>query len=195
MMTTQNETLQNLMSDLGLSESQLSESILLLSETESPYLRDLRINLSNALKFQHVNKVESLLIGLAVAVNDKSKHLKEVLLRALRAEGKSETELAEVVACVSLLNVNNDFYRFRHFTNKEYYTKTPAGIKMGIMMKPALGKEFFELLSLAVSALNGCELCVNAHEASLIQLGTSEARIYDAIRCASIFRGFTAIND
>lgn len=195
MMTTQNETLQNLMSDLGLSESHLSESIILLSETESPYLRDLRINLSNALKFQHVNKVEILLIGLAVAVNDKSKHLKDVLLHALRAEGKSETELAEVVACVSLLNVNNVFYRFRHFTNKEYYAKTPAGIKMGIMMKPALGKEFFELLSLAVSALNGCELCVNAHEASLIQLGTSEARIYDAIRCASIFRGFTAIND
>jgi len=41
--------------------------------------------------------------------------------------------------------------------------------------------------------LNGCELCVNAHEHSLIQLGTSEARVYDAVRCAAIFRGMTVL--
>jgi alkyl hydroperoxide reductase subunit D len=56
------------------------------------------------------------------------------------------------------------------------------------MMNPILGKEFFELLSLAVSALNGCELCVNAHENSLIQLGTSEASVYYAVRYLAIYR-------
>ncbi|RZM18976.1 MAG: T9SS type B sorting domain-containing protein [Pedobacter sp.] len=48
------------------------------------------------------------------------------------------------------------------------------------------GKEFFELLSLAVSAVNGCEMCVNAHEDSLIKLGTTEERIFDAVRIASL---------
>jgi lipoyl-dependent peroxiredoxin subunit D len=37
-------------------------------------------------------------------------------------------------------------------------------IKMNIMMKPVTGKEFFELMSLTISAVNGCEMCVNAHE-------------------------------
>jgi alkyl hydroperoxide reductase subunit D len=57
---------------------------------------------------------------------------------------------------------------------------------MNTMMKPVLGKEFFELISLAVSAVNGCELCVNAHEHSLVELGTSEERIWESIRIASI---------
>jgi alkyl hydroperoxide reductase subunit D len=41
-------------------------------------------------------------------------------------------------------------------------------------------------MSLAVSAINGCEMCVNAHEDSLIKLGTSEERIFDAVRVASL---------
>lgn len=54
------------------------------------------------------------------------------------------------------------------------------------MMNPVTGKEFFELMSLAISAINGCEMCVNAHENSLIKMGTIEERIFDAIRIASL---------
>ncbi len=49
--------------------------------------------------------------------------------------------------------------------------------------------EFFELMSLAVSALNGCELCVTSHEESLVKLGSSPQRIYDAIRLSSNIKG------
>jgi alkyl hydroperoxide reductase subunit D len=57
---------------------------------------------------------------------------------------------------------------------------------MNIMVKPILGKEFFELTSLAISAVNGCEMCVNAHENSLIELGTKEERVFDTVRLSSI---------
>jgi alkyl hydroperoxide reductase subunit D len=57
---------------------------------------------------------------------------------------------------------------------------------MQIMMKPVTGKEFFELRSLTISAVKGCEMYVNAHEDSLIKLGTTEERIFDAIRIASL---------
>jgi alkyl hydroperoxide reductase subunit D len=60
---------------------------------------------------------------------------------------------------------------------------------MNIMMNPVLGKEFFELMSLAVSAVNGCESCVNSHEESVRKLGSSEVRIFDAIRLAAIVKG------
>ena len=188
-----NETLGNLAADFGLEPAQLSPDLLRMAETEHRYLKDLRINLKNALSYPNLSRKEALMIALAVSVNDRSTTLRLALEQMAVAEGLSETELAEVLACVSLLNVNNVFYRFRHFTQKEYYTQTPAGIKMSIMMNPVLGKEFFELLSLAVSALNGCEMCVNAHESALIQAGTTEARIYDAIRCAAVFRGFTVL--
>jgi alkyl hydroperoxide reductase subunit D len=66
---------------------------------------------------------------------------------------------------------------------------------MNIMMNPVLGKELFELISLAVSAVNGCESCVNSHEESVRKLGASEARIFDAIRLASVVRGLcVAVN-
>ncbi|MOA05322.1 Alkyl hydroperoxide reductase AhpD [compost metagenome] len=107
--------------------------------------------------------------------------------------GASAEELAETVAVVSMMNVNNVFYRFRHYTNKDYYNQTPAGIKMSVMMNPVLGKEFFELMSLAVSAVNGCEMCVNAHEDSVIKHGATQARVYDAIRLSAIIKGFAAI--
>lgn len=188
-----NETLGNLAADFGLEPVQLSPDLLRMAETEHRYLKDLRINLKNALSYPNLSRKEALMIALAVSVNDRSATLRPALEQMAAAEGLSDTELAEVLACVSLLNVNNVFYRFRHFTQKEYYTQTPAGIKMSIMMNPVLGKEFFELLSLAVSALNGCEMCVNAHESALIQAGTTEARIYDAVRCAAVFRGFTVL--
>ena len=54
------------------------------------------------------------------------------------------------------------------------------------MMSPVLGKEFFELISLAVSAVNGCEMCVKSHEISVIEAGSTEARVWDAIRLASV---------
>ena len=59
-------------------------------------------------------------------------------------------------------------------------------MRMQIMMKPATGKPFFELMSLAVSAVNGCEQCVNSHEDSLIKLQEKEEKIWDAVRIATV---------
>jgi alkyl hydroperoxide reductase subunit D len=84
------------------------------------------------------------------------------------------------------LACNNVTYRFRHFTGKPKYDELRMGLRMNIMMSPATGKEFFELMSLAVSAVNGCEMCVKSHEASLIALGATEERIWDAIRLSGV---------
>lgn len=192
-MTITNETLQNLANDLHLSDDQLSEQVHLLGSKENRYIKDLRINLSNAFNFPNLNKKESYLLALAVAINDKSKNLIDTFKTLAAENGAVDDDFIETVSCVSLLNINNVFYRFRHFTKKEAYN-APAGIKMSVMGNPVMGKEFFELMSLAVSALNGCEMCVASHEDSLVKLGTSEARIYEAIRLAAIVRGFTSIN-
>jgi alkyl hydroperoxide reductase subunit D len=109
-------------------------------------------------------------------------------------QGASEAEIAEIHACTSLMNTNNVFYRFRHYLPQaKYYHDTPAALRMGIMAKPVLTKEFFELVSLAVSALNGCELCVTSHESSVKSHGANEARVYDAIRLAAVIKGLTVL--
>jgi alkylhydroperoxidase AhpD family core domain len=188
-----NETKIDLLKDLLLGEESTSTSLEAMALGETKYLRDLRINLKNALASANLTPKEAYLISLAIAVNEKNEKLKSSFLQLAKEKGANDAEIAETHACASMLSVNNVFYRFRHFTsasNPNYQT-IPAGIKMNVMMSPVLGKEFFELMSLAVSAVNGCEQCVNSHEESVRKLGSTEARIFDAIRLASIVRGLS----
>lgn len=181
-----NESTAELFQKLNLPEDYSSLPLQLLEDSESRYMRDLKVNLTNVLASEHLNDKETALLGLAIAVNEKNKVLTRAFEALSREKGASEAETAEAIACASLLASNNILYRFRHFTGKERYNQMPARIKMNIMMRPAVGKEFFELISLAVSAANGCEMCVSSHEASLIELGASEERIFDAVRLTAV---------
>jgi len=189
-----NETIQNLFQDLNIPVDYKSPQLEQLAQADSRYLKDLKLNVSNVLKSKSLNSKEAYLLALATAVNQQSAILIQSFETLARREGANDAEIAEVLACTSLMNTNNVFYRFRHYLpQNEYYNNTPAGLRMSIMMNPVLGKEFFELLSLAISALNGCELCVTAHEASVKQQGASEGRIYDAIRLVAVIKSLVVL--
>ena len=47
----------------------------------------------------------------------------------------------------------------------------PARLRMNVIGNPGIDKLDFELLSLAVSAVNGCGMCVTAHERKLREGG------------------------
>lgn len=190
----QNETFVNLLGELQLEDYTPSAATQLLLAGESRYIKDLKINVSNVLNNnQHLNRKDALLLALAVAINEKSDLLKESFTSLARQAGATDAELAEVVGGTSLMNTNNIFYRFRHFVKKETYSNQPAGIKMTIMASPVLGKEFFELLSLVISAINGCELCVTSHEQSVLQHGSSESRVFEAIRLGAVIKGLVTV--
>lgn len=189
-----NETIQNLFADLNIPADYKSESLEKLAATDSRYLKDLKLNVGAVLKSTNINKKEAYLLALSVAANEKSVVLINAFETLARKEEASDAEIAEIHACTSLMNTNNIFYRFRHYLpQNQYYNNTPAGLRMSIMMSPVLGKEFFELTSLVVSALNGCELCVTSHEASVKQHGATEARIYDAIRLGAVIKSLVVV--
>ena len=190
----QNETFSNLLNDLQLNDYTPSANAEALLSVEHRYIKDLKINVGNVINnTQYLNKKEALLLALAVAINEKFDLLKESFTQLAQKEGATDAELAEVTACTSLMNANNIFYRFRHFVNKEFYSTQPAGIKMSIMMNPVLGKEFFELLSLVISAVNGCEMCVTSHEQSVLQHGSSEARVYEAVKLGAVIKSLITV--
>jgi alkyl hydroperoxide reductase subunit D len=68
-----------------------------------------------------------------------------------------------------------------------------AKMRMNIMMKPVLGKPFFELLSLGISAVNGCQQCVNSHEHSVKELGISAEKIFDTVRLCAVVVSVTKV--
>ncbi len=193
MLTATQETKFDLLKDLNLHEDSAFAALDKLTDTESRYLRDLRVNLKTALAAETLTQKEAYLIALASAANEENSSLTQAFEAKAIENGAELGEVSEAIACASLLATNNILYRFRHFAHKDVYEQFPARVKMNIMANPVLGKEFFELVSLAVSAINGCERCVAAHEASVLKLGATEARIFDAIRIAAVVVGLSKI--
>ncbi|HTE01908.1 MAG TPA: carboxymuconolactone decarboxylase family protein [Mucilaginibacter sp.] len=185
-MNESTEIINELLQSLNIDTAYRTDSLTLLEKGESRYLRDLKLNLTSTLTSEHLSTKECALIGLSTAINNNNQPLTQYFTRYAEEQGATVAETGEAAGCASLLASNNVFYRFRHFTQKEKYGQIPARIRMQLMMKPVTGKEFFELMSLAISAVNGCEMCVNAHEDSLIKLGTTEERVFDAVRIASL---------
>ncbi|CAN5530320.1 carboxymuconolactone decarboxylase family protein [soil metagenome] len=185
-MTESTEVIQELLQSIGVDSTYRTESLFLLEKGESRYLRDLKLNFNSTLTSSHLSNKECGLIGLSIAINNNNIPLTQFFTSYAREQEATAAEIAEAAGCASLLAANNIFYRFRHFTQKEKYSQLPARIRMQIMGNPVTGKAFFELMSLAISTVNGCEMCVNAHEESLIKLGASEERIFDAVRIASL---------
>ena len=185
-MSANTEVIQEVLAIVGLDADYRNESLNLLEKGNSRYVRDLKLNFTSTLTSSYLSEKECALVALSIAVNNNNAVLTNFLEKQALENGATAEEIAEAAGCASLLALNNVFYRFRHFTGKEKYTQIPARIRMQLMSSPVTGKEFFELMSIAVSAVNGCETCVNAHEKSILALGSSEERVFDAVRIASI---------
>jgi lipoyl-dependent peroxiredoxin subunit D len=190
---TYSETTQEFLDFLKLDKGYRSDALDTLEEGKSRYLADLKINFKNSFESEFLSKQEIALLGVALAANAGNAILRAFFKGNAQQEGASAEQIAEAIACASLLSANNVFYRFRHFMNKEKYNEIPARIKMNIMGRPVNGKEFFELISLAVSAVNGCEMCVKSHEASLLELGAKEERVFESVRLAAVVTSLTKV--
>jgi alkyl hydroperoxide reductase subunit D len=190
----QNETILNMLADLGVEGNISSNSLTQLAAIDSKFLRDLKLNVAAVLGSTNMTRKEALLLALATAVNEKNAVLVSAFENLARKEGANDNEIGETHSCTAMMNTNNVFYRFRHYMHEvEYYNNQPAGLRMSSMMNPVMGKEFYELMSLLVSALNGCERCVTSHENSVKQHGASEPRIYDAIRIGAVIKSLCVV--
>jgi alkyl hydroperoxide reductase subunit D len=111
---------------------------------------------------------------------------------AVLTEARGATEAAVVddaIAAAALMGMNNVYYRFRHLIGREVYSEKPARLRMNRIAKPAASKLDFELFCLAVSAINGCESCLKAHEKVVLAGGLSEDQVHDAVRLAAVIHG------
>ena len=111
------------------------------------------------------------------------------LTQAIVAEASGQVEpnvLEDAKAAAALMAMNNVFYRFRHMIGKASYEQKPARLRMNRLAQPLGSKVDFELTSLAVSAINGCEACVKAHEKVVLEGGLTEDHVHEAVRIAAV---------
>ena len=164
-------------------------SIDALRETLPEPVKDMRLNLGNIATSDYLEADQIWGIALSSAYYLMDARLRDAILADARGAGVSQDLLEDAQAAAGLMGMNTVYYRFRHMAGKESYSKKPARLRMQWMVKPKTGKANFELFSLAIAALAPCEMCVRAHEASVLQHGLSEEHVHDAVRIASILKG------
>jgi alkyl hydroperoxide reductase subunit D len=85
------------------------------------------------------------------------------------------------------MGMNNIYYRYLHLLEgNDELKKLPARLRMTVIGKPGIEKVNFELYSLAVSAITGCGMCINAHVHEVRKGGIEDLGIQSAVRIAAV---------
>jgi alkyl hydroperoxide reductase subunit D len=113
----------------------------------------------------------------------------------LAAEHLDEAYVNAARAAAAIMGMNNIYYRFLHLVEDPEYKTMPARLRMNVLGNPGIDKLDFELLSLAVSAINGCGTCVAAHERQLRQHGIGREAVQSAVRIAATVHAVASVLD
>lgn len=164
-------------------------SLVTLKDLVKDYGRDIRINLDSVLSAEGAPGLsDTQIFGtfLASAYATKSEKLKELAEEVVSGKLGVE-EIEGIKAAVTIMGMNNIYYRYLHLLEgQDELKKLPAKLRMTIIGKPGIEKVNFELYSLAVSAITGCGMCINAHVHEVKKGGIEELGIQSAIRIASV---------
>jgi alkyl hydroperoxide reductase subunit D len=161
------------------------------------YARDLRLNLSSVLTPQGtpgLSETQLWMTALASAIASRNAELARAV-ETVAAEKLAPVEVDAARAAAAIMGMNNVYYRFLHLVEDEEYAKLPAKLRMNVIGSPGIPKADFELISLAVSAVNGCGKCMTAHERVLRQHDIGREAVQSAVRIASVIHAVAGVLD
>ena len=156
------------------------------------HAKDLKLNLSSLLREEVLTEQQLWGTLLASAIASRNADT----LAAIEAEAAqhlSTDAMTASRAAAAIMSMNNVYYRFVHLATSGEYNTIPARLRMNVIAKPGVEKSDFELWSLAVSAINGCGLCIEAHEKELRKAGIGKEAIQTAVRLASVIHAVAII--
>ena len=163
------------------------------AETLPDYAKDLRLNVGSLLNDQSLGEHRK--FGLILACAHGSGHRPLVAAAEAEAEGKLSPEAANAArAAAAVMAMNNVYYRFVHLASNPVYGTLPAKLRMNVIGNPGVDKADFELFSLAVSAMNGCGMCIDSHERVLQQHGVKSETIQAAARIGAVMKALATVH-
>jgi len=152
------------------------------------YAKDLRLNLESVLSEGGAPGLTAKQIrAVALASAIAARHIP--LTRALESfvsEQLDATECDGVRAAAAIMGMTNVYYRFTHLVANREYETLRASLRMNVMANPGIEKIAFEAASLAVSAINGCGMCLDAHEKTLRQHGVTAQGVQSVVRISAV---------
>ncbi|WP_084422155.1 carboxymuconolactone decarboxylase family protein [Henriciella litoralis] len=156
------------------------------------YAKDLKLNIGSLSNETILNDQQKYgcMLACAYAIGTAD------IISAMRAEAEARLspEAAKAAkAAAAIMGMNNVYYRSIHLLSNETYKTLPARLRMNVIGAPGIEKPDFELFSMAVSAVNGCGMCLDAHEAELRKAGFTSEQIQAAIRIASVVNAVACV--
>lgn len=152
------------------------------------FAKDIRLNLSSVLKEDSnaglsLNQVHGIALASAYATRNT------LVIQAIAGETAATLSAEEVnaaKAAATIMAMNNIYYRATHMVGDEELGRLPAGLRMNVIGAPGIDKVTFELYTLAVSAINGCEMCVQAHVKAAAHGNVSKPGIQQTFKIAAV---------
>jgi alkyl hydroperoxide reductase subunit D len=164
-----------------------------LRETLPAYAKDLSLNLSSLAAEALLSDQQKWGAFVASAHAVGTPAVVKAVTTAATEAGLGDAALTAAKAAAAIIGMNNVYYRATHLiTNKEYAT-LPARLRMNVLANAGVEKADFELWSMAVSAVNGCGMCLDAHEAELKKLGVTAQQIQAALRIAAVVNAVSRV--
>ncbi len=158
------------------------------------YAKDLKLNLSTLAADESLNQQQLWGCFAACAIAARNALVTEAVLADVA--GKLSPEAMNAAkAAAAIMAMNNIYYRFTHLSSNTEYRTLPAKLRMNVIGNPGVDKTDFELWSLAVSAVNGCGMCIDSHEQHLLKAGMSKEQIQTAVRVASVIHAVATVMD
>jgi lipoyl-dependent peroxiredoxin subunit D len=157
------------------------------------YAKDIRLNLSSLATEPALSAEQRAGTFVASAIASRNSVVTEAIIEQFGADLSPEA-LTAAKAAAAIMAMNNVYYRFTHLVGGDY-PNMPAKLRMNVMARPGVDKATFELWSLAVSAINGCGMCMESHEHAVRQHGLTAEQVQAAVRIAAVVHAVAATLD
>ncbi|HWU41952.1 MAG TPA: carboxymuconolactone decarboxylase family protein [Bdellovibrio sp.] len=160
----------------------------------SAIYRDLSLNFKKILEDSPMETQERFLNLLSMAVALENKALVTLAKENLTELGIAAEHIQEAAEMAGIMGMNNVYYKFKSFlaleTAADYQR---AGLRMNSLAKHVNSKKDFEMMSLSVSIINACPVCVASHEKAVRTHEVSIDKIHDLARLAAVAKGLSSL--
>jgi len=148
------------------------------------YAKDLRLNLSSLATEAALTEQQRAGAFIASAIASRNAEVTQAITAEF-APKLSPEALEAAKTAAAIMAMTNVYYRFTHLVSAPDYKTLPAKLRMNALAKPGVEKVDFELWSIAVSAINGCGMCMDSHEKTLRSHGVGAEQIQAVVRIAA----------
>jgi alkyl hydroperoxide reductase subunit D len=149
------------------------------------FAKDVRLNLSSLGSDETLTPQQKYGLLVACGIASRNPEVKAGLEEEAAAH-LTPAAMAAAKSAAAIMGMNNVYYRFTHLVAHPEYKSLPAKLRMNVIGNPGVEKVDFELWSLAVSAINGCGMCMDSHEAVLRKANVPSESIQTAVRFAAV---------